>query len=94
MFSASRYPTVWQAIPVLEFLQELWTNMAAYPKFAELSDDIEAGLQNLNKWYRKMDDTDIYFICLSEHFCSRFHTPVWYSIQPYNYTLTCSICKL
>ena len=38
--------------------------MAAHPKFADISDAINAGLENLNKWYRKIDDTDIYFICL------------------------------
>ena len=74
MFSALRYPTVWQAIPVLEFLQESWTNMAVHPKFSELSGAIEAGLQNLNKWYRKTDDTDVYFICLGERSCSCSHT--------------------
>jgi hypothetical protein len=49
---------------VLEFLQEAWTNMADHPKFADISDAINAGLENLNKWYRKIDDTDVYFICL------------------------------
>jgi hypothetical protein len=39
--------------------------MAAHPKFADISDTINAGLENLNKWYRKIDDTDVYFICLA-----------------------------
>jgi hypothetical protein len=51
---------------VLEFLQEAWTNMAAHPRFAEVSDAINDGLDNLRKWYRKIDDTDVYFICLGE----------------------------
>lgn len=38
--------------------------MAAHPKFANISDAIDAGLENLNKWYQKIDDTDVYFICL------------------------------
>lgn len=47
--------------------------MAAHPKFTELSAAIEAGLQNLDKWYRKTDDTDVYFICLGERSRSRSH---------------------
>jgi hypothetical protein len=39
--------------------------MAAHPKFAEISDAINAGIANLNKWYRKIDHTDVYFICLA-----------------------------
>jgi hypothetical protein len=39
--------------------------MAAHPKFSEISDAINAGINNLNKWYRKIDDTDVYFICLA-----------------------------
>jgi hypothetical protein len=33
-------------------------------KFSDLAGAINAGLQNVNKWYRKSDDTDIYFVCL------------------------------
>jgi len=57
-------PTVWRTIPVLEFLQESWENMADSDKFYEISDAIRAGTANLNKWYRKTDDTNAYFICL------------------------------
>ena len=63
-FSASKYPTVWCTIPVLEFLQESWENMANHPKFNEIELAIRAGLKNLAKWYRKADDTNIYFISL------------------------------
>jgi hypothetical protein len=63
-FSSSKDPTVWRVIPVLEFLQESWENMANNPKFALISHAIKAGLENLCKWYRKVDDTNVYFICL------------------------------
>jgi len=46
--------------------------MAVHRKFIELLDAIEAGLRNLDKWYRKTDDTDVYFICLGE--CSYSHS--------------------
>jgi hypothetical protein len=29
-------------------------------------DVIHGGLENLQKWYNKTDDTDAYFICLSK----------------------------
>ncbi|KAH9988499.1 hypothetical protein BJV77DRAFT_1070053 [Russula vinacea] len=63
-FSSSQDPTVWQAIPVLEFLQEAWSTMSAHPRFLDISDAINHGLKNLNKWYQKLDETNVYFICL------------------------------
>ena len=69
-FSSSRNPTVWRALPVLEFMQESWENMARHDRFEDVTDAIEAGLANLRKWYRKVDDTNVYFICMgmSSHF--------------------------
>ena len=63
-FSSERYPTVWRTIPVLEFLQESWRNMAAHPRFASVADALYSGLDNLEKWYHKLDDTHVYFVCL------------------------------
>jgi hypothetical protein len=63
-FSSSKDPTVWRTIPVLEFMQEAWENMAVHKKFEDVQEAIEAGLANIRKWYRKVDDTDAYFICL------------------------------
>jgi hypothetical protein len=63
-FSSSKDPTVWRAIPVLEFLQQSWQNMAANDKFSSVADALHAGLENLGKWSRKTDETDVYFICL------------------------------
>ena len=72
-FSSSRDPMVWRTIPVLEFLQEAWENMLRHKKFEEVHIPIEAGLANLRKWYRKVDDTNAYFICLGQwlHLCSQ-----------------------
>ena len=33
-------------------------------RFAEVAPAIRAGLDNLEKWYCKTDETDAYFICL------------------------------
>jgi hypothetical protein len=73
-FSSAREPTVWRTIPVLEFLLQSWENMADLPKFSELGHAIRKGLENINKWYRKVNDTDAYFICLGMLvFSSRSH---------------------
>ena len=59
-------PVVWQTIPVLEFLQQTWDSMANTLRFHELMNIIYGGLENLQKWYNKTDDTDMYFICLGK----------------------------
>ncbi len=38
--------------------------MVKEPKFAKISFAIEAGLEKLRKWYKAVDDSDMYFICL------------------------------
>jgi hypothetical protein len=43
--------------------------MANHLRFSEISGAIHAGLENLEKWYRKTDDTDAYFICLGMFSC-------------------------
>jgi hypothetical protein len=75
-FSSAREPTVWRTIPVLEFLLQSWENMANLSKFSEVEYAIRKGLENIDKWYRKVNDTDAYFICLGMLvFSSRFHDP-------------------
>jgi hypothetical protein len=41
--------------------------MEVNSRFAEISPAIRAGIDNLDKWYRKTDDTDAYFICLGKY---------------------------
>jgi len=38
--------------------------MARSSKFSAMENTILLGLNNVEKWYRKTDDTDVYFICL------------------------------
>ncbi|PSS37546.1 hypothetical protein PHLCEN_2v622, partial [Hermanssonia centrifuga] len=64
-FSSEKYSTVWRTIPTLECLQERWEIMVKEPKFAKISFAIEAGLEKLRKWYKAVDDSDMYFICLA-----------------------------
>lgn len=59
---------MWRTIPVLEFLLQSWENMAQLPKFSEVKPAICKGIENISKWYRKVNDTDAYFICLGNLF--------------------------
>ncbi|KAJ7445617.1 hypothetical protein FB451DRAFT_1189033 [Mycena latifolia] len=54
----------WLKIQKMHEVLQCWIDMAALPKFADMAPSIEAGLENIAKWYRKTDDTDVYFICL------------------------------
>jgi len=50
----------------LEFLQKMWGLMANPTKFSELKEVINSGLENMDKWYHKTNNTNAYFICLSK----------------------------
>ena len=69
-FSSSKEPSAFRTIPVLEYLKETWRNMANHPKFSEVENSIHKGIENLNKWYNKVNDTDAYFICLCMCLCN------------------------
>ncbi|KAG2737186.1 hypothetical protein P692DRAFT_201675605, partial [Suillus brevipes Sb2] len=45
---------------VLQYLQQTWQNMAGSSTSA-----INSGLNNIRKWYHKIDKTDVYFVCLA-----------------------------
>lgn len=66
-FSSETLPTVWKTIPILELLQTQWEIMLEEPKFLPVSSGIAAGLERLKKWYRRIDDSDAYFINLALH---------------------------
>ncbi|KZT27265.1 hypothetical protein NEOLEDRAFT_1061268, partial [Neolentinus lepideus HHB14362 ss-1] len=61
-FSSMNKPTLWAAIPILENLQNGWESMAKDSHFSQVKDAINAGLDNLRKWYKKTDASSAYFI--------------------------------
>jgi hypothetical protein len=63
-FSQATQPTVYCAFPVIEFMQQRWEAMAKESKYAPVADALEAGLDNLRKWYKSLDESNMYFICL------------------------------
>jgi hypothetical protein len=63
-FSHANRPTVYRAFPVIESMQQRWERMSRSSKYAQIVPPIKAGLKNLCKWYRTLDDSSVYFICL------------------------------
>ncbi|KAG6903521.1 hypothetical protein DXG01_000457, partial [Tephrocybe rancida] len=63
-FSSEKFPTVSKTLPILEYLIERWDNFARLPKFAKIAYAIRKGLEKIQKWYNKTDDSNMYFICL------------------------------
>jgi hypothetical protein len=63
-FSSESVPTLSRTIPILEFLIEKWSKMAEHPDFVEMKEPIQAGIENLHKWYWKVDKSDAAFIAL------------------------------
>jgi hypothetical protein len=64
-FSSESVPTLSRSIPILEFLLEKWGAMAKLAEFDDMRDAIEAGAENLRKWYWALDKNDAPFISLS-----------------------------
>ncbi|KAG2069785.1 hypothetical protein BDR04DRAFT_1156286 [Suillus decipiens] len=64
LFSLVAYPTAWQTIPTLECLASVWGMIAGNPEYAIIVDAITKGLKNVEKYYQKASDLDVYFICL------------------------------
>jgi hypothetical protein len=43
-------------------LQSKWDNLLENERYSPVHEALAAGLENMAKWYRKADDTSIYFI--------------------------------
>ncbi|KAG6912098.1 hypothetical protein DXG01_000658, partial [Tephrocybe rancida] len=65
-FSSEKFPTVSKALPILKYLIERWDNFARLAKFEKIAHAIQKGLEKIQKWYNKTDDSNMYFICLGE----------------------------
>jgi hypothetical protein len=51
-------------IPTMHEVKEEWENFLADEEYAIIAPAIQAGLNNMYKWYRKItEDTPVYFIC-------------------------------
>ena len=54
--------TCHKVFPILERLQSEWEALLDDAEYEPVHHALEAGLKNMQKWYRKTDDTSIYFV--------------------------------
>jgi hypothetical protein len=76
--SAHKTSTIHMVFPLIEKVQSRWESCCLDPVYAPVKLALEAGLKNMSKWYRKADDTSIYFI--SHGMC----TIIWRPTTLYN----------
>ena len=60
--SAEKMPTCHKVFLLLEKIQMEWEDLCDNPQYHPVQDAIQAGLDIMEKWYRKTDDTSIYFV--------------------------------
>ncbi|KAM5541078.1 hypothetical protein V8D89_005389 [Ganoderma adspersum] len=65
--STTRVPTLHQVIPTIESLMSHWEAKLHNPKYAIYHDALRAGLDKLNKYYKKLDNTNVYILALLLH---------------------------
>lgn len=63
--SSETEATVTRAVVTLEWLQTCWEQMAEHGRYRSLEPAIRAGLDNLCKWYKELDASDVYVVCHS-----------------------------
>ena len=51
-----------RVFPLLEKLQTTWEALSMKHEYQHVQHALLAGLQNMDKWYQKTDDTSIYFV--------------------------------
>ena len=79
--SAEKTPTIQKVFPLLEKLRFQWQELRDNPRYAPIKDALEAGLANMEKWFRAAGDSPIYFIAhgivlsLSDLFCVNVYSP-------------------
>ncbi|KAI0731269.1 hypothetical protein C8Q76DRAFT_599836, partial [Earliella scabrosa] len=65
--ATARLPILHQVIPTLESLSSRWEHKLDDPMYAPFHDALKAALSKLNKYYLKLDDTDVYILSLFLH---------------------------
>ena len=62
--SSMRIPTLHHVIPTIESLTSRWESKLHNPKYAIFHDALRAGLEKLDKYYQKLNNTDVYILAL------------------------------
>ncbi|KAI0743012.1 hypothetical protein C8Q80DRAFT_1108172, partial [Daedaleopsis nitida] len=65
--SLTRTLTLHQVIPIIETLASRWEDKAKDPVFTIFHDALTYGLEKLNKYYKRLDNTDSYILALFAH---------------------------
>nr|VWO96606.1 C2H2-type domain-containing protein [Ganoderma boninense] len=67
LFSSDKVPTLHRVVPALEALCTKWEKKLDDPKYAVFHPALQAGLDKLNKYYTKLDNSDVYILALLLH---------------------------
>jgi len=57
-----KFLTCNRVFPFLEKLQTTWEALSMKREYQPVQHALLAGLQNMDKWYQKTDNTSIYFV--------------------------------
>ena len=69
--SSNTTPTSYKVYPLLGLLQSKWEQLHDNASYAPVKHALEAGLENMKKWNKKMDETSIYFILNGKYIISQ-----------------------
>jgi hypothetical protein len=64
-FSSENEPSLHIAIPALEALHSAWSKRIEREKYSEFLDAIQAGIDKLNKYYERTEDSTAYIMSMS-----------------------------
>jgi hypothetical protein len=64
-FSLEGARCLYCATSALEMIQDKWEKKLGNPRYQSLWPAVEAGLNNIRKWYKRMDDTDVYILAMA-----------------------------
>jgi len=62
------YPTVWRILPLYEEFIQKWRECAADPDMAVFWAAIEAGIESLEKYYNKTENSPVHIVSMCMFF--------------------------
>ncbi|EJF60759.1 hypothetical protein DICSQDRAFT_170902 [Dichomitus squalens LYAD-421 SS1] len=65
--STTRSPTLHQVIPTIERLVSKWEKKSQDPDYGLFHDALKAGLSKLDKYYKRLNNADVYILALLIH---------------------------
>jgi hypothetical protein len=64
-FSTVGSHCLYRAVSTMELIQDRWETIFKLWEYRRIKHAVEAGLCNIRKWYRRMDDTDVYVMSMA-----------------------------